>query len=105
MGYMRLMGRRPSIKDASRCGLGFTKVKGLRKGVNLGLGRLFLAFGVIALGIITAIQLILLEFIGLQRTLGKSLQRKSVRLPSEWLKEYPKDHGTRSARHYVRLKY
>jgi len=105
MGYMRLTERRPSIKDTSRCGLGFTKGKGLQKGVNLRLGQLFLAFGVIALGIIMAIQLVLLEFIGLQRTLGKSLQRKSVRLPSEWLKEYPKDHGTRSARHYVRLKY
>jgi G3E family GTPase len=63
-----------------------------------------LAFGVIALGIITAIQLILLEFIGFQRTLGKSLQQKSVRLPSEWLKQYSKDHGKRSARRYVRLK-
>lgn len=104
MGYMRLTGRRPSTKDASRCDLGFTTGKEVREGVNLGFGRLFLAFGVIALGIITAIQLILLEFIGFQRTLGKSLQQKSVRLPSEWLKEYPKDHGTRSARRYVRLK-
>jgi len=51
---MCLTGRRPSTKDASRCDLGLTTGKELRKGVNLGLGQLFLVFGVIALGFITA---------------------------------------------------